>query len=134
MSVKEVALKFNYAFEGTLYAPNGNAEIGVKEGTLAPYDMLFGALAGCLYSTFLDVAMKKRISYESVDLLVTGEKRKEIPSTLKWVHVKALVHNPEKELGLEQAFELATRFCSIYETISKVAKMTYEIDFVYDGT
>lgn len=133
MEKKVVSLKFANTFNGTLYAPNGTALIGAESGTLAPYDMLFGALAGCLYSTFLDVAVKKRINFSHVDLVVSGEKRSQIPMTLEWVHIKAVIHDAEKELGLTQAFDLATQYCSIYETISKVAKMTYEVDFAYDG-
>lgn len=133
MSKQEVRLKFSNTFNGTLYAPNGTAQIGVEPETLAPYDMLFGALAACLYSTFLDVARKKRIDFSHVDLVVSGNKRSQVPMTLEWVHVKAVIHDAEKELGLIQAFDLATQYCSIYETISKVAEMTYEVDFAYDG-
>ncbi|MBE0450343.1 MAG: OsmC family protein [Clostridia bacterium] len=132
MERKEVSLVFSNGFNGELIAPNGTCRIGAEKDTLAPYDMLFGALASCLYSTFLDVAEKKRINYDRVEMVVTGEKRDEIPATLKWVKVKAVVFNAEKELGLEQSFKLATEYCSIYETISKVAEMSYEIHFEYE--
>ncbi len=129
MSYKEVSLVFSQAFEGELIAPKARIPIGITEGTVAPYDMLYGALASCLYSTFLDVSLKKRIRYDAVEMVVSGEKRKEIPTTLEWVHIKARVINADKEQGLEQAFKLATEYCSIYETLSKVAKMTYELSF-----
>lgn len=131
MERKEVSLVFSGGFKGELIAPNGTCRIGIEQDTLAPYDMLFGALASCLYSTFLDVAKKKRIGFDRVEMVVTGEKRDEIPATLKWVNVKAVVFDAEKELGLEQSFKLATEYCSIYETISKVAEMSYEIHFEY---
>lgn len=129
MVQKNVTLKFTNAFEGELIAPKATASIGGEEGMLAPYDMLFGALASCLYATFLDVAKKKRIGFDRVEMVVSGEKREEIPTTLTWVHVKAIVYGAEKTNGLETAFRLATEYCSIYETISKVAKMSYEISF-----
>lgn len=131
MLQKMVTTVFTQKFEGELIGPRGTAKIGVEEGTLAPYDMLFGALAACLYSTFLDVSIKKRIAYETCTLEVTGEKRKDVPTTLKWVHVKATVLNAQKEAGLEEAFRLATQYCSIYQTLSHVAEMTYEIQFKY---
>lgn len=129
MSVKKVNVVFGNTFRGQLQAPNGSAEIGTEEGTVSPYDMLFGALASCLYSTFLDVAEKKRISYDSMAIEVSGEKREEIPTILKWVHVKMTVKGADKEKGLRQAAELAAKYCSIYHTLAQVAEMKLEIYF-----
>ncbi len=127
MDKKEVSLVFNNAFEGELIAPKGTVKIGSVEGTVAPYDMLLGALGSCLYSTFMDVMKKKRINYERFEMKITGEKRTEVPTTLKWVNVEACVYAPEKETGVDQAFRLATEYCSIYQTLSHVAEMSYEI-------
>lgn len=129
MNQKKVELAFTNAFEGELIAHNGSAKIGGESEMLAPYDMLFGALGSCLYSTFLDVAKKKRIGFERVTMEITGEKRETIPTTLKWVNITCVVYEAEKQKGLEQAFELATQYCSIYQTISQVAEMHYELKF-----
>ena len=129
MAQKEVSLTFSYAFEGELTAKNGNVKIGSEEGTLEPYDLLLGALGSCLYSTFLDIAVKKRITYDRLEMRITGEKRTEIPATLKWVNVDVTVVNPEKQHGLDQALKLATEYCSVYTTISKVAEMSYTLSF-----
>lgn len=129
MAQKEVSLTFSYAFEGELTAKNGTVKIGSEEGTLEPYDLLLGALGSCLYSTFLDIAVKKRITYDRLEMRITGEKRTEIPTTLKWVKVDVTVVNPEKEHGLDQALKLATEYCSVYSTISKVAEMSYTLSF-----
>lgn len=127
MDYKKVQLNFSNTFEGTLVAPRGTVQIGAKEGTVAPYDMLLGALGSCMYSTFLDIMQKKRIGFERFEMIIDGEKRDEIPTTLKWVHVKAVIYGPEKEIGIDQAFKLCTEYCSIYQTLSHVAEMTYEI-------
>ena len=99
-------------------------------GSLAPYDMLYGALASCLYSTFLDVAKKKHIDFDSVDMQVTGEKRTESPTTLKWVNVKMVIKNAQKEEGLLKSAELAAKYCSIYQTLAHVADMKLEVEFI----
>ncbi len=130
MMQKEVTLAFKNAFEGEMTAPKATAKIGGEEGMLAPYDMLFGALASCLYATFLDVGKKKRIGFEKVTMTVTGEKRETVPTTLKWVNVSVTVENAEKQKGLEQAMQLATEYCSIYQTVGHVAEMSYDISFV----
>lgn len=127
MSKKEVKMIFTNDFLGELQAPNGNVAIGVNAGTVAPYDMVFGALGSCLYSTFLDVMKKKRIEFERFEMVITGEKRTEVPTVLKWVHIEATVFGPEKETGVDQAFKLATEYCSVYYTISQVAEMSYNL-------
>ena len=127
MDKKEVTLKFTNEFQGELIAPKSIVKIGSEDGTVAPYDMLLGALGSCLYSTFLDVMKKKRIKFERFEMVITGEKRTEVPTTLKWVNVDARVYAPEKENRVSESFRLATEYCSIYQTISHVAEMSYEI-------
>ncbi|QUI24388.1 OsmC family protein [Vallitalea pronyensis] len=129
MAEKSIHVQFKDGFKGELIAPNDKVNIGVEKGTLAPYDMLFGGLASCMYATFLEIAEKKRIHFDSADIEVTGEKRTEIPTTLKWVNVKVTIKNAEKEKGLIKAMEIAANYCSIYQTISKVAEMSWDIEF-----
>jgi len=127
MDKKEVTLKFTNEFEGDLVVPNAVVKIGSEAGTVAPYDMLLGALGSCLYSTFLDIMKKKRIEFERLEMVITGEKRTEVPTTLKWVNVEAMVYGPEKENGVSESFRLATEYCSIYRTIAHVADMSFEV-------
>ncbi|HCW73644.1 MAG TPA: hypothetical protein DHM90_07475 [Clostridiaceae bacterium] len=129
--MKWVNMEFDYEFKGVLKAKRGTVDIGITEGTIEPYDMVFGALGSCLYSTFLDIAVKKKIVYDGVRMKVSGEKRTEIPTTLKTVDVVVTVVNPEKEKGLDQALKLATEYCSVYQTLSHVAEMTYSLEFEY---
>ena len=125
-----VQVKFNDEFKGELIGPRGTTQIGAEEGTVAPYDMLYGALASCLHATFMSIAKKKRIAYESVNYDVTGEKREEVPTILKWVNVKMTIKNADKEVGLKKAAELAAEYCSIYHTLSQIAEMTLEVEFI----
>ena len=129
--MKWVNMEFDYAFKGILKAKRGTVDIGIEEGTIEPYDMVFGALGSCLYSTFLDIAVKKKIVYEGVRMKVSGEKRTEVPTTLKTVNVEVTVINPEKEKGLDQAMRLATEYCSVYQTLAHVAEMSYSLNFEY---
>jgi len=129
--MKWVNMEFEYAFKGVLKAKRGTVDIGIEEGTIEPYDMVFGALGSCLYSTFLDIAVKKRIVYEGLNMKISGEKRTEVPTTLKTVNVEVTVINPEKEKGLDQAMRLATEYCSVYQTLAHVAEMSYSLNFEY---
>lgn len=127
MSKKDVTLNFKNGFNGEIVAKNATAAIGTKEGQLGAYDMYLGALGSCFYSTFLDVLEKKRISYDKVSIHLTGEKRSEVPAYLQWVNLDITVFNPSNENGLDKIAELASKYCSVYQTTAKVAKMSWQI-------
>lgn len=129
MEHKHVDLSFDQAFEGRLTTEKGSFSLGIAEGTLAPYDMLLAALGSCLYATFLEIINKKRITFDKVEITVDGDKRDEIPTTLSSVKVVFTVYGASKETGFAQAMKLATEYCSIYQTVSKVAEMSYELTF-----
>jgi len=130
MSVLKIEMGFKEGFNGLLKAKNTSVPVGIQEGQLRPYDMFLGALASCLYSTFLDVVEKKKITFDESNVIVTGEKREEIPMTLKWVKVIIEVKGASQEKGVLRAAELAEKYCSVYETISKVADMDLEVRFI----
>jgi len=98
-------------------------------GATAPYDYLLGALAGCLFATFVDLATKMKVSWEHVSLEVDGTKREESPTTLESCTVAATATGVADEKKFLKAFETATRYCSIYQTISKVSEMHWSVDF-----
>ncbi len=127
----EVKLNFRNNFKGILNAKNGKLKIGLDDGEFAPYDLLLGSLGSCLYATFLEVAKKKRIDFESTEMKIFGEKREEIPTILKEVRIEFTIYNAQKEKGLIQAFELAAKYCSIFTTISSVSKIDYKVNFLY---
>jgi putative redox protein len=129
MAILKINTPFNPDFTGKLVTQKAEVAIGSGEGRLLPYDMLLGALSACLYSTFLDIAIKKRIEFDMVDIEVTGEKRTEIPTTLAWVKVVMNVKGAKKEKGLVEAGQLAAQYCSIYQTLSHVAQMYLEVTF-----
>lgn len=95
----------------------------------SPYDYLFGALSGCLFSTFDELAKKMKVGWEHVSFEVDGEKKAEPPTTLEWVTVTVVATGVDNQAKFTKAFETATRYCSIYTTISKVARMEWTVSF-----
>ena len=91
--------------------------------------MLYGALASCLYATFMGILIKKKIEITECRIEVDGEKREEIPTTLKWVHLAVTIKGTDKEEQVRKSFDLACKYCSIYTTISQVAEMSWDIKF-----
>lgn len=122
-------VEFGAAFAGKMECDRGTFNVG--DGGLYPYDMMLGALASCIHSTFMSILAKKRINIENCTYDITGEKRDEIPTHLKTVHLDVTVKNPSKREGVEDAFELALRYCSVYFTFSQVAQMSHT--FVIEG-
>ena len=130
MAVDNITLNFTNEFVGEVISPTGKVLIGQQDQGMAPYHLLFGALGSCFYSTFLSIANKKRLTFDSASIEISGVKRTgEIP-TLESVLIHMIIKNPSNEVGLTKSAELGTKFCSIHETISKVASMKLEVMFI----
>ena len=129
MSQTRVELKFSNTFEGELTTARGTASVGQGEGQLRPYDMLLGALGTCFYATFLDIARKMRLEYESAAIDITGVKREEVPTTLSTVDMIFTISGAGDQKGFQRAAELAARYCSVHETVSKVATIRLDLRF-----
>ncbi|OAA30744.1 hypothetical protein AT15_09995 [Kosmotoga arenicorallina S304] len=126
--MQQVNMTFSDEFKGAGKNKKG-AKLNIGSGSFAPYDLLLFALGSCLYSTFLDISNKMKIHWKFVDLDIVGEKRQEVPTTLKWCKLSIKVHEASNAEKARKAFELATKYCSIYYTLSKVAKIEWEMEF-----
>ncbi len=103
--------------------------IGAAQGKVRPYDLLLLALASCLNATFEEVCQKMKLTWERVDLTVSGEKRDEVPTTLKHCSINAAVTGGSDKEKLTRAFDIASRYCSVYQTVQQVAHMEWSITF-----
>ncbi len=129
MAVRHLDVEFTNEFKGVAKMPNVDIKIGMEEGEALPYDLLFAALASCLYSTFLEILDKKKIDFEGCTLSITGEKREEVPTTLKWVNVSFGIKGVDagKEKAVTKSADLSTKYCSIFQTIAGVADMSFDV-------
>ena len=126
----EATVTFDHTFNGELALREGSVSIGMQPHQASPYKLLQGALISCLHSTFLDVIEKKRLSFESVTYHSSGFKREEIPSTIETLHLDVHVKGLTNKVAAEKSFELATKVCSVFNTISQVGTITYTIHYV----
>lgn len=122
-------LKFAKGFKGTLQLREGEIGIGIEPNEARPYDLLQGALAACLHSTFLDILTKKRLDLEFADYAISGEKRDDVPTMLQSVTVSVTLPAGENETAYRKSMELASKYCSVYNTLASVAQMHLEIAF-----
>lgn len=120
----------SFSREGS-YLDNGRGRVplGSKEGAFFPYDLLLGSLAACFHATLLDILRKKKMDVKQVDVVVTGEKRTEVPTTLKWTNMAITAYGVEDEKSFEKSVELAAKYCSIHHTISQVSEMTHTVEY-----
>lgn len=129
MKADTVKLNFDSNYVGELTSPTGSIKLGSQDNGMKPYHLLFGALASCFYATFLSVAGKMRLTFTDVEIEVSGNKRDETPATLDQVTILMVVYNGSDETKLKKAADLGAQYCSIHETVSKVAKIELIVTF-----
>ncbi|MBI9103475.1 MAG: OsmC family protein [Spirochaetales bacterium] len=128
-----ITVDFKEGFRGEGKNDRGSQlEIGEEEWH--PYELLFTALASCMYATFLDIARKKKLEYSTVTITIEGEKRDEVPAFLKKADilytVKGADTTDEKtHTQFQKTLMLAEKYCSIYNTLTKVAELNSKIIF-----
>jgi putative redox protein len=131
-SKTHVTMKFLQPFRGI-----GNNErncvikIGGEKGESGPYDLLLMSLGSCLYSTFEDILEKKKLTFEKLEIDISGTKRSEVPTTLEYCNVIfSTKTDDDNKKAFIKSLELACKYCSIYNTLTHVAEMNAEIDFI----
>lgn len=132
MNTDLIKLSFDSTFTGTMVSPTGTVKLGDQNGGMQPYHLLYGALGSCFYATFLNIATKKRLTFKNATLEINGVKRDEIPPTLNEVTITLVINNPSDEIQFRKSAELGAKYCSIHETISKVATIKLEVLFKYE--
>jgi len=124
-----VKVEFTNEFNGVMTAPKGTILIGKQEGGFRPYNLLFGALASCFYSTFLSIVEKKRLNFTGASVEISGVHREAQITTLEHVWIKMIIRGASDEKQFRRCVELGTQYCSIHETISKVATIETTVEF-----
>jgi len=132
MALDNVKMNWSNDYVGEMTTPTGTIAVGDQPSGMQPYHMLFGALGGCFYSTFLVISEKKRVSFARAEVEISGEKPT-IPgevTTLSHVKILMTVYQPSDKAKIIQSADLATRNCSIHKTIATAAKIDLEVRFV----
>lgn len=123
-------VKTTYASHNfTLETDRAILKFGSKEGEFFPYDLFLGSLSSCFYYTLMEIYAKRRMDTPAMEIIVTGDKRKEVPTTLDWVEMDITVFDEVDEDQFSRFVDLASKYCSIHATISQVAEITHKINF-----
>lgn len=123
-----VKISFNNDFHGDANSKSGE-KVKIGEGGFMPYELLMSALCSCLYSTFIDIALKKRLSWNYLNMEAEYSKKNEVPAFLEKAIISVKIDgNKEDTLHFEKSFELASKYCSIYQTLSKVGDIEWKLE------
>ena len=129
MKTDNVKLQFSNTFVGSMSSPTGKVLLGQQNDGIAPYHLLYGAVGSCFYSTFLSITTKKRLTFKDASIEVSGVKRDTIPATLEYLKIEFTIRGGSNQVQLKESAELGAKYCSIHETISKVAKIDLVVKF-----
>ena len=129
MAIDKITFAYENTFKGVAKAPKGEMLIGDQEGGLRPYNLLLAALGGCFYHTFVEIATKKRLTFDSAEMEITGNRSTEAPYMLHDALIKLTVKNASDQAQFLKTGQLAEVNCSIHNTLSKVAKISLEMYF-----
>jgi putative redox protein len=130
----KINIEFKNGFNGVASNESGS-QLEVAMEKWRPYELLFTALASCMYSTFLDVINKKKLDYETITISIDGEKIDDVPSFLKTAQIIFSVSGADKEdekvkSKFEKSLRLSEKYCSIYNTLTKIAELDAQIVYV----
>lgn len=123
-------LNFDAGFKGQAKTKS-DLDLSIGSGGASPYELAMAGMVSCFYSTFMDIAVKKRLTWESVSVDIQWTKDLESsPTFLKEATLKLDVKIIEgKEAHFDKSFELASKYCSLYQTFSKVAELNWEASY-----
>lgn len=97
-------------------------KLDISESGLHPYDLTYGAIGSCLYSTFLDELEKRHLTVRRCVVDVDGTKRQSVPALVKELKILFTVESDADEKDLRQAFAMALAHCSMVQTFARVAE------------
>jgi putative redox protein len=126
-----IEVSFLDSTEGIVNNETMNTNVSFTGKGFAPYELFLGGFASCLHATFMGIANKRRLKYESVKYQVTGEKREEVPTLLKFVKttITATGVAEKDQKKFIKSMEQAEKYCSISATIKMIAETEFEINF-----
>lgn len=125
-------VKFANKFYGTFKNERDEGRIGLQQDGFAPYELLFAALASCFYATMRDILKKRNMEYDGVDIHISGHKLTEgVPQYLEYAKIEVTYRGMAEDdhTFAKKAVDLASKYCSIFQTLAKVAEMETEVKF-----
>lgn len=127
-SMSKIEIKSTFSPEKNSFSTSKGGEFKLYDQA-GPYDYLLGALTGCLYKTFEEIAHKMRVDYGKVEMSIWCTKRETSPTTMDYCDITITAYKATDQARFVSAMEKATRYCSVFQTLSQVSKMNWSVVF-----
>ncbi|HZK28925.1 MAG TPA: OsmC family protein [Clostridia bacterium] len=123
---------FEPRYHGVVHGKRASLVLGPDANEFGPYDLVLAGLSGCFYVTFLGITGKMQLSYDEVTIDITGTHREEPPTLLSHVLLDIIVKGAglEREKHFNRAVEVASKYCSVFQTLSRVAEMETKLTLI----
>ena len=108
---------------------------GNKQLSTSPKPLLLVSLGGCTGIDVVDMLKKMRVSFERVDVKVTGHLRDEHPKYYDRIEVLYRITGTNIDHSkVERAVTLSKdKYCGVSAMLGKVADIDYRIEYVDPG-
>ena len=92
-----------------------------------PMDLLLMSLGGCSGSDVVSILQKKRVSFDNMKILVTGERKDEHPKVFTSIHVQYIFYGKNlTEKDVKRAIELSqNKYCPVVAMLKESCKITH---------
>lgn len=125
----DINLSFQPDLHGVAHIP-GKPDLPVLKDGYAPYEMLISALGACFFHTFREIVEKMKLQFDHLELQIHGERKADPPQTLVRVQMDAQIFGAQGEHEkFDRAFELAEKYCSVHETVARVATIDSQLTY-----
>jgi putative redox protein len=117
---------------GHLVPMDTTPEVGGESSGPRPGDLPLVALGGCTGMDIVSILKKMRVNFDSFEMVIDGENRKEHPRYFEKVHIRYIFKGRGlDESKIKEAVELSQdKFCSVSAMMKKSAELTYDIEIV----
>ncbi len=107
-------------------------DTGPNKGAIAPFEMLFAALAGCSGYDIVHVLKKKRIEFDDLWMNIEAERRDEHPRIATKIHMHfTVVGDNVPPEAVERAIALSSeKYCSVSAMLKKAAEIETSFEII----
>ncbi|MFC4075370.1 OsmC family protein [Salinithrix halophila] len=129
-------LKWNGKMQFEATAPSGHSllldaahDVGGEDRGPRPTEVLLAAAGACSGIDIVDILRKMRLTVESFDMEVSGERAEEHPRRFTRVHIHYRLTGDLPEDKVRRAVELSRdKYCSVSQSLNAEVVTSFEIN------
>jgi putative redox protein len=132
VQLKRIAEPYHFQIEnetGHSLQVDASDKIGGNNKGFRPTELVLAGLAGCASIDVLLILKKQKQAVSDVKVVVNAERKEEVPSLFKTIHIHFSIYGEASREKIEKAIDLALdKYC----TVAKILEPTSEIRSSFD--